>query len=805
MKKLAYKELIFKIDRKFPRFKTTDELRPCEGIIGQDRAINAISVGLDMRQEGYNIFISGMSGTGRSTTIKQLLDKMAKSKKTELKDKVFVYNFKHPEQPVFLELQAGDGNRLKKHMHNLVQYFKKKLPALLEDDEYKRRKRGILIKYDKLKDDFIQNFEDRARDQGFEITEIQDDQMIRAVILPVIDGKPVDLSVFEEKVQKGEIDADELEKLKLIQKRLNEDFQKVLEKITHYSEKAETKIEKLIRMIIEPKITSYISNIQKMFNDDKLMKYFDSITGFILEYPEIFLKNEETDHHDFNKAIHRLSRNFYFFDINIIVDNSETTSLPVIIENTPMIRNLFGTIESNYDQKSPQNSGFMDIKAGSLIKADGGYLVLDAEDMANDPDAYHILRRALKTQQHIIQPLEHQYLYNTSTLKPEPIPLNVKVILIGSESLYDVFNYIDGDFSKIFKIKAQFDSEIDNTLENQKKYGSFIKMLCDKENLRPLSFKAFEQVLRFSSRLTGNRQKLSTLFTNIADIIRESDYFAGSQNAGIIEDNHVRKAVEEREYRYNLLKEKMLDLIDLDIILINIEDSLIGQINALVVQSSGDISFGMPARITVSTSMGEQGIVNIEREAELSGSFFDKAVLIIDGYLRKIFAQDKPLSVNVSLAFEQSYGEVEGDSASQAEIIAILSSLSDIPIKQYLAITGSVNQLGEIQTIGGVNEKIEGFFDVCKMRGLKKGQGVIIPSRNINEINLKDEVMESIKKGHYDVWAVDRVEESVEIMMGVPAGKLEQNGYFTPGSAYDISNKKLWEYAKTWKKWSNVD
>lgn len=808
MKKLAYEDLIFKINERFPKFKTTDELNECDGIIGQDRAISAISLGLEMKQKGYNIFVTGMTGTGRSTTIKKLLEKMVIKKKAKLEDKVFVHNFDFPEQPLYIPMKAGEGRKLKKLMINMIRYFLRVLPALLEDMRFKNERNLIIEKYDTKKREAIKKFRKFAKENGFSLVELDEDNRIKTVIMPLINEKPVEFSFIEEMVEKNDFDKAEFDKLKMVYNRLVLDLEKVMEDLAQLDETMEEKIERAIFKTIEPKVKKYLHNLGSMFNNKEIRDYFKKVGEYIVENPHYFFKDikEEQDSERLNKHISDMPERFMVFDVNVIVDNSNKESPPVIIENTPTVRNLFGTIEKSIDKKGMDYSNFCNIRSGSLIDADGGYLVIDAEDMMNEANAYLLLKRALKTGQHTIQPMEQYFYHNSSSsLKPGPVPLNIKVILIGSDCLYEHLNYNEEDFSKIFKIKAQFDSEIENSLENQMAYGRFVKMLCKKEKLRPLTFHAFEQVLRFSSKFTGNRHKLSALFNNVADLLREADHFAQCQRSALVCEEHIKQAVKSREYMFNQLQEKMLDFIDLDIILINTRDNAVGQVNALVVQNSGDHVFGVPARITVSTSMGEQGIVNIEREAELSGSFFDKAVLIIDGYLRKIFAQDKPLSVNVSLAFEQSYGEVEGDSASQAEIIAILSSLSELPLKQYIGITGSVNQLGEIQTIGGVNEKIEGFFNVCKMRGLQKGQGVIIPARNINDLNLNDDVLDAVKEGSYDIWVVDRVEESVEIMMGIPAGKMDNNGSFASESVYDISNKKLWQYANTWKKWSNMD
>ncbi len=807
MKKMTYNDLIFRIHEKMPKFGDTGELEPCAGIIGQERAVNAIKMGLDMRQEGYNIFISGMTGTGRSTTIKKLLDNMAQRKKAVLEDKVFVNNFMKPEHPIFISLKAGDGIKLKKYMHSLVKYFMRIIPAIVEEPSFKSQRGQEIDKYNNERQKIIDEFKKRAADVNFTVEEVQEENKIKAVLMPLIEKKPVPMEQLEGLEAKGELKNGDLGKIRIIMKRLTSDLQDVYKSIAEMEERLDAKIQTILYSNVEAKVDSRIRDIEKLMDNKKVTDYLESVAEFIKSHPHFFfIDQQELKQRDYPaKSARNLQGRFSVFDVNVIVSNGGITSPPVLIENSPNFRNLFGIIERPSANNGDESSAFMNIRPGSLVLADGGYLVMDAGDVMQEAGVYNELKRILRTREHTIQHLEHFYGQNVSALKPESIPLNVKIILIGSEYLYDNLNYIDEDFIKIFKVKAQFDSEFENSLNNQKEYGSFLSMLCAKEKLRPLSFAGFEQVLRYSSRLAGNGQKLSTQFTSIADLIREADYFAQQGRRKVIDEKHIKKALKNKEHMYSLIQEKMLEWINKDAILINTTDVAVGQINALVVHTDGEVSFGMPARVTVSTSIGEQGIVNIEREAELSGSYFDKAILIIDGYLRKIFAQYKPLSVNVSLAFEQSYGGIEGDSASQAEIIAILSSLSEISIKQYLGITGSVNQLGEIQPIGGVNEKIEGFYNVCKMRGLEKGQGVIIPARNINEMVLNDDVLDAVKKGLFTIWAVDRVEESVEIMMGVPAGKIEKDGGFTPGSVYAIADKKLWEYANTWKKWSNID
>ena len=803
MKKLAYEDVKFALHADFPRFTTTGKLKPCTGIIGQERATRAIRMGLEMSKEGYNIFISGIKGTGRSTTIKMFLDQITSQKNQVPEDKVFVHNFNDPSMPICLRLEAGCGQRLRKDMHNMVRYFIRVLPHQFEDVAFKNERNAILEKAVETKRQAINDFETKAKSAGFTVVEVRGDGRVKPTLVPLLEDKPVDFSKLDKMVQEGTYKKEDLDTLRKVYRRLVIEMEGVLEAISMVDEKSDRKIEQLVEKTVEPPIKRYLNRMKRRYKNKRLHAHLDILRTFIIRNPQIFfIDSKNQAFQDFLSNKDRgLPGPFIIFEVNVLVDNGELKSPPVIIENAPTLRNIFGTIEKSIDTKGRIVTNFTHIKSGSLIRADGGYLVIDCDDMIHEPLVYHLLKRTLKTRELTIQAIDPVFHTNVASIKPESIPIDTKVILYGGERLYQALNYADAEFGKIFKIKAQFNHEIDNTLDNQLAYASFVRTLSQKSGLRSVTFKGFEQIVRYGCRMSGNMDKLTTVFTDIADIIREADYFARMEKKKTIDAGHITQAIANKQYMYNLPEEKILEYIQKDIILINTKAEAIGEINGLVVYSIDKFAFGRPARITVSISMGDEGIVNIEREAELSGSSFDKAVMIIDGYLRKLFAQDKPLSVNISLAFEQSYGLVEGDSASQAEIIAILSALSNIPIKQYIAITGSVNQLGEVQPIGGVNEKIEGFFKVCLQRGLTGNEGVIIPARNQKDLILNDDVLQAVKKGGFNIWAVDRIEESIEIMMGRPAGTRKKGG-FKRNSVYDVVDRKLRDYALRWKKWS---
>ncbi len=494
---------------------------------------------------------------------------------------------------------------------------------------------------------------------------------------------------------------------------------------------------------------------------------------------------------------------FLEFQVNVLVDNSETQHVSIVIETNPKYKNIFGIVERDIEKGGVWRADFTKIKAGSLLRADGGYLVLNALDVIIEPGVWQDLKRTLRTGLVDIQTYEPLFGFSAATLKPEPIEINVKVIMIGETELYNLLYFRDDDFKKIFKIRADFDFEMPKTKGTVAQYIRFIKMICDDEKLLPFSTSALTQIIEFGVRLAGRQQKISTRFNIIADVAREASYWARKEKAEIVLCNHVERALDERIYRVKLVEEKIQEMIHNGTIMIDTEGAQIGQVNGLSVYDIGEHEFGKPSRITARTSLGRNGIINIERDAELSGPTHNKGVAILSGYFRSMFAQNKPLVMDASITFEQSYGGVDGDSASSTEIYAILSSLSEVPIRQDIAVTGSVNQKGEIQPIGGVNLKIEGFYDVCKVRGLTGKQGVIIPIQNVDDLMLREEVFESVSKKKFSIYAIKSIDEGIEILSGLKAGKKKPDNTFESGTINALADEKLQRYASDWKKFES--
>jgi ATP-dependent Lon protease len=482
--------------------------------------------------------------------------------------------------------------------------------------------------------------------------------------------------------------------------------------------------------------------------------------------------------------------------VNVLVDNSETKGAPIIVETTPNYRNLFGTIERVVERTGIWKTDFLHIKAGSFLRANGGYLIFNALDALTEAWVWPTLKRTLKNQVIEIQTYDPLYFFSTSALKPEPIECNTKVIMIGDTHIYYLLYSLDDDFKKIFKIKADFDSVMNKDDEKIQQYASFIRKICDGDKLRPFDKTGIAAVVEHGVRITGRQKKLSTRFHLIADLLREANYWAEKDRSDVVTEKHVDKANEKRIYRVNLIEEKIQEMIDDGTILIDSDGMVVGQVNGLSVYNLGDYMFGKPSRITVKTSMGKAGIINIEREAEMSGPTHNKGVYILAGYLRGKYAQDKPITMSASICFEQSYGGVDGDSASSTEIYALLSSLSELPLRQDIAVTGSVNQKGEVQPIGGVNEKIEGFFDVCKTKGLTGKQGVMIPHLNVDDLMLRKDVVEAVKEGKFRIYSVKTIDQGIEILTGVEAGEKLGDGRFKEGTVNGLVDEKLRELGK---------
>ncbi|MCJ7803250.1 MAG: AAA family ATPase [Desulfobacterales bacterium] len=779
-------------------FKTTESIHPCDEIIGQDRALEAIRLGLDINGIGYNIFVTGLAGTGRFTTIKCVLEEMDEMviKGKIPNDLCYVNNFKNPDMPHMISLSAGQGNAFKKEMENLIETLKKKIPLMFENETYLNKKKEVVEKFRNKQSEMFREFEKKVNKEGFALVQIQMGPYSRPGIFPLVEGNPVNIDQLETMVEEGKISKEELEKLKGKQAGLINELEDIFKETRKAEKEIKEEMTSLDNEVISPAIKDSISDIKEKFNYEKVQQYLDEVQEDILANLGRFREKEETPPPLPGLVMPQTADSFSEYQVNVLVDNSETKGAPIIVETTPNYRNLFGTIERVVERTGIWKTDFLHIKAGSFLRANGGYLIFNALDALTEAWVWPTLKRTLKNQVIEIQTYDPLYFFSTSALKPEPIECNTKVIMIGDTHIYYLLYSLDDDFKKIFKIKADFDSVMNKDDEKIQQYASFIRKICDGDKLRPFDKTGIAAVVEHGVRITGRQKKLSTRFHLIADLLREANYWAEKDRSDVVTEKHVDKANEKRIYRVNLIEEKIQEMIDDGTILIDSDGMVVGQVNGLSVYNLGDYMFGKPSRITVKTSMGKAGIINIEREAEMSGPTHNKGVYILAGYLRGKYAQDKPITMSASICFEQSYGGVDGDSASSTEIYALLSSLSGLPLRQDIAVTGSVNQKGEIQPIGGVNEKIEGFFDVCKAKGLTGRQGAMIPHLNIGDLMLRKDVVEVVKEGKFRIYSVETIDQGIEILTGVEAGEKLGDGRFKEGTVNGLVDEKLRELGK---------
>jgi len=785
IRELKPSELRWQCDPKLLKFKTIKDLSTCEGIIGQPRAIDAIKLGINVKYPGYNIFITGPVGTGRTTAITKLLEEL-KVKKEELKDLLYVNNFKNSDMPKLMELPAGKGKAFKHIMLNLIQDLKKNIPQVFSSEEYQKRRKRIVNKYEKKHRALLKDFEKSVEEQGFKVVQIQMGPFVRPAILPIVDGKPINLEEFEALLEQGKITEETYKNTKAKIRELESGMATIYTKVREIQDKANTEIAELNEWMLKPVVSHLIEEIKNKFAGKRIEEYLKDVLNSIVEDLDRFLKKEKKEDE------------FREYNVNVLVDNSETEVIPIIFETTPSYKNLFGTIERQAAGPGIIRSDFLNIKAGSFLRANGGYLIINAFDALIEPGVWQTLKRTLRNGLVDIQAFDPFYIFTTSALKPEPISIDLKVIMIGSQWLYYLLFYRDEDFKKIFKVKADFDTVMNKSTENINQYATFIKSICDMETLLPFNKAAIAEIIEYSVRVAGRKDKLSTRFHIIADIIREADYWARQAKKKEIGPPEVDKAIQGWRRRVNMLEDKIQEMIEKNILMISTKGKVVGQLNGLSVYQVGSYTFGRPTKITAKTSLGRAGIINIEREANLGGRTYNKGVLILSGFLRSRYAQNQPMTIDATLGFEQSYSEVDGDSASSAEVYALISSLSGKPLSQEIAVTGSVNQNGEIQPIGGVNEKIEGFYEVCKTKGLTGRQGVIIPEGNISDLMLKQDVVDVVKKKKFHIYTVKTIDEGIKILTGVKAGKKLKSG-FEKGSINYLVEKKLREYAAKMK------
>ena len=781
-------------------FTCTADMTPLEDFIGQERAVRAIEFGLGVNKPGFNIFVTGLTGTGKTTIIKAFLKKITAGKISAEEDSPFpedwcyAYNFSDPDRPQALNVRRGWGKILKKDMEELVQTLQREAKKIFESEEFAQQRQVMTEKVQKQQQEIMEALMEEARRSGLTLR-ISPSGM---ALIPLKQGKPMQeedyLSLSSE--EKKELE----ERRSVIENKVEEALRggKKLER------EIADRLEALNQQAGEYLVRGPLSELKEKYQGyPKLIRYLDAVRDHILKNLHRFKGGDGAQGIGpltFLQSNEPAADPFLPYRINVFVDNSDTQGPPIVIETNPTYHNLFGVVE-----KRPIMGGFVTdftmIKAGSISRANGGYLVLYDRDVLANPGVWEALKRVIKNHEVCIEePATFFGWLPPQGIRPEPIPTDTKVIMIGDPFLYHYLSTIDPDFRETFKVKADFDSEIDRSKDNIVAYACFISAYCQREGLRHFDPSGVARVIEHGARLVEDQKKLSTRFSDIVDLLIESNYWAEKAGSELVTGEHVQKALEEKAFRLNLVEKRIQEMIAQETLLVDVTGAVAGQVNGLAIYQMGDFSFGKPSRITAKTFIGRSGITNIEREAKLSGRTHDKGVLILSGYLGAKYAQDRPLSLSASLCFEQSYEGVDGDSASSTELYAILSSLSGIPIKQGIAVTGSVNQNGEIQPIGGINRKIEGFYDVCRIKGLTKEQGVLIPQANVRNLMLRPDVVEAVEQGNFHIYAVSAIDEGTEVLTDVPAGKRDSKGRYPASSVNGLVEKQLQQYSERLKR-----
>jgi lon-related putative ATP-dependent protease len=788
LKELTAEQVRQRCDPAVFQCNSTAQLEPMEGIIGQDRALSALKFGLNIVKPGFNIFVSGLAGTGRTTAIKSFLEALAAKKETP-SDWCYVHNFRDSYFPKALKVPAGMGEALRKDMERTIDNARRSLIQAFASKEYAERRAEITEDFNKRREVAFNMLDRKARDKGF----LLQTTPVGLIFIPTAEGGPMS----EEEYKKlGEKDKEELRKK---QEELTRELKEQIAQLRTEESAVEKQLEDTDREVAGYSISYLFEELKKKYIQlPQVADYLKEVEQDIIENFEQFRSEPKTSEADPITAMQALVRKQAFrkYEVNVLVDNSELKGAPVILELNPTFNNLFGRIEKEA-QFGALYTDFSMIKSGSLHRANGGYLVVRIEDLLTNFQSWEGLKRTLRDGKLVIEELgERLGFVATKSLRPEPIPLDVKVVVIGEPLFYYLLLRLDTEFKELFKVKAEFDSRMDKSEANLRDYAAVICRICNSENLKHLKNDALAKIIEHSSRLAGDQEKLSALFADITDILREASFWAEEERAPLIEAKHVEKTIEEKVYRSNLIQQRINEMIDKGMIIIDAEGGKIGQVNGLSVIDLGDFAFGRPTRITTSVGVGREGLIDIEREAKLGGPLHTKGVMILNGYITDKYVGDIPLSLSARLVFEQSYEEVEGDSASSTELYAILSRLADVPIKQGIAVTGSVNQKGEVQAIGGLNEKVEGFFEVCRAKGLNGEQGVLIPAANVRNLMLKEGVAAAVKEGNFHIYPVRTIDEGIEVLTGVKGGKRRKDGSFEPTSINDRVQKRLTSLAE---------
>lgn len=788
---VSYKDLKYTCNENLFDFDTTEELVNNYKGIGQERAIASLEFGLRVDTKGYNLYLEGPTGSGKTTYTKNYLDKLSKTKKTP-PDWCYIYNFENPNEPIAVSLPAGDGNKFKDVMEKFIKEIRTDITNTFKNEDFEKEKNIISKKYQDKRDALLENLNKQSAKYGFQVKSADNG----IYMMPVVDGKVIkeeDFDKLDEEIKKEYEDKSTIVQQKIIE---------VIAQIKSLDEESEKKISEWQSNIALLTIEGHISYVKSNFKrNKKISSFLDGVKKDILRNISDFVEdNSNQKNQNIQDPRQVQKKPWENYRVNVFVDNSNTEGAPVIMDSNYSFNNLFGRLEyENY--YGMLKTDYTMLRPGLLQEANGGYIMFQANDLLSNPACYEYLKRVLRNKEIGIDNSNDQKSSMVLvSLKPEPIPLDLKVILIGNENVYQTLLSVDEEFRKLFKIKVEFEdfAPLDN--KNLNDLAGFVHGFCTEQGLPHLDKGAVARLAEYSSRLAENKQKLSTQFGELSQVIVEAATWAKLDKSKVVTREILERALVERKKRTLKYDEKFTEMIADGTLLIDTKGSKVGEINGLTVLTMGEYSFGKPARITANTYIGKKGVVNVEREVNLSGSTHSKGIMILNGYIGEKFGKEIPLSLTASICFEQLYSGVDGDSASSTELYAILSSLANIPINQAIAVTGSVNQKGEIQAIGGVNEKIEGYFEICKLRGLTGEQGVMIPKENIENLNLNNEVIDAVKNNKFHIYAISTIDEGIEILTGVPAGKKDKEGKFPAGTVNYLVYEKLKKYAKVCEK-----
>ncbi len=784
-RELALEDLFQCCDDSLFDFRTTDEVPPLEGIIGQERALDSIDFGLNLASTGFNIYVLGESGTGKVSAIRSFISKKAEQEKVP-SDWCYVHNFRDPAEPLAISLASGQGAAFQRDMEELVASLKVEIPKIFDSKEYKQQSNVIVEKFQSRQKDLYTSLEREADEKGFKVQPAMGGFSIVAI---GESGEPLTEEEFKS------LDEEKANRIRESGKHIQEKIDDMRRVLKAQDRTTREKMRDLGRKAALSVLGHLVEDIRAQYDGShgKLTSYLEGVKEDILDNIDDFKTQAEEPEPPPVSSLKmpKQELDFHKYSVNVIVNNAGRKGSPCVMESNPTYYNLFGRMEHKF-QSGAAFTDFTMIKAGALHKANGGYLVINALDLVRNLNSYEALKRAIRNCEVKIEDVWEQHRsVPTAMMKPGPIPLDVKVILIGNPEIYYLMYNQDEEYRELFKVKADFDNRIERSEGNIRKYAAFVATKAKGEKLLPFDPSGVGRVVEFGSRLAGDQEKLSSKFSEISNLIRESHYWAAKAGAVVVSGVHVEKAIEEKDYRHRRVEDRMREVMMEGTLILETSGARKGQVNGLAVLDTGDHSFGKPSRITATVYAGKGGIINIERETKLSGKIHEKAMLILTNYLGSKYAVRKPISLTASITFEQLYGMIEGDSATCAELYALLSAISGVPARQGFSVTGSMDQSGNVQPIGGVNEKIEGFFDLCNHRGLDGSQGVIIPERNVRNLMLRKDVVEAIGKKAFRIVAIDHVEEGIEILMGMPPGEPGPDGTYPEGTVNRLVEDRL--------------